>query len=149
MKIWQILKKENIGKVYESNSKPVIKIVIREGEFNNKKEITAMTMTEQGEQQTYFSINTSSLNIEFNECSKRRINDEIPVLQLRRRKLRENKEFVITYIVDYGFRGCYESKINTQIEKYTHEEDAYDRYYLLRTQSYIRNIKIEKREGVL
>lgn len=70
MKIWQILKKENIGKVYESNSKPVIKIVIREGEFNNKKEITAMTMTEQGEQQTYFSINTSSLNIEFNECSK-------------------------------------------------------------------------------
>ncbi|HAT4302190.1 TPA: hypothetical protein I9089_002295 [Clostridium perfringens] len=88
MKIWQILKKENIGKIYESDSKPSIKIVIREGEFDNKKEITAMTMTEYGEQQTYFSINTSSLNIEFNECNKRRKNNEIPVLQLRRRKSR-------------------------------------------------------------
>ncbi|MDC4245614.1 hypothetical protein [Clostridium perfringens] len=50
MKIWQILKKENIGKVYESNSEPSIKIVIREGNFDNKKEITAMIMTENGEQ---------------------------------------------------------------------------------------------------
>ena len=149
MKIWQILKKENIGKIYESDSEPSIKIIIREGEFDNKKEITAMTITEHGEQQTYFSINTSSLNIEFNECDKRRKNNEIPILKLRRRKLRQDKEWVITYIVDYGFRGCYESKIDTQIEKYTHEEDAYDRYYLLRTQSYIRNIKIEGREGVL
>ncbi|WP_283695717.1 hypothetical protein [Clostridium perfringens] len=151
MKIWQILKKENIGKIYKSNSEPSIKIVIREGDFDNKKEITAMTITEYGEQQTYFSINTSSLNIEFNECNKRRKNNEIPVLKLRLRRgeSREDKEWVITYIVDYGFRGCYESKINTQIEKYTHEEDAYDRYYLLRTQSYIRNIKIEEREGIL
>lgn len=146
MKIWQILKKENIGKIYESNSEPSIKIVIREGSFDNKKEITAMTITEYGEQQTYFSINTSSLNIEFNECDKRRKNNEIHVLQLRRRKSRQGKEFVITYIIDYGFRGCYESKINTQIEKYTHEEDAYDRYYLLRRQPYVRNIKIEERE---
>lgn len=144
MKIWQILKKENIGKVYESNSEPSIKIVIREGSFDNKKEITAMTITEHGEQQTYFSIDTSSLNIEFNECNKRRKNNEIPVLKLRRRK--PIKEFIITYIIDYGFRGCYESKINTQIEKYTHEEDAYDRYYLLRRQPYVRNIKIEERE---
>ena len=144
MKIWQISKKENIGRIYESNSEPSIKIVIREGEVDNKKEITAMTITDYGEQQAYFSIDTSSLNIEFNECNKRRKNNEIPVLKLRRRK--PIKEFVITYIIDYGFRGCYESKINTQIEKYTHEEDAYDRYYLLRRHPYVRNIKIEERE---
>ncbi|HGD0580708.1 TPA: hypothetical protein ACH354_002371 [Clostridium perfringens] len=142
MKIWQILKKENIGKVYESNSEPSIKIVIREGSFDNKKEITAMTITEHGEQQTYFSINTSSLNIEFNECNKRRKNNEIPVLQLRRRKSRENKEFVITYIIDYGFFGGYDSDIETKVEIYKDEDEAYRRYYELQRKSDVYDVRL-------
>ncbi|NGU31124.1 hypothetical protein G6Z34_13615 [Clostridium perfringens] len=141
MKIWQILKKENIGKIYKSDSEPSIKIVIREGEFDNKKEITAMTITEYGEQQTYFSINTSSLNIEFNECNKRRKNNEIPVLKLRRRK--PIKEFVITYIIDYGFCGGYDADIETKVEIYRDEDEAYRRYYELQRKSDIYDVRLE------
>lgn len=143
MKIWQILKKDNIGKVYESNSEPSIKIVIREGEFDNKKEITAMTITEYGEQQTYFSINTSSLNIEFNECNKRRKDNGIPVLKLRRRK--PIKEFVITYIIDYGFCGGYDVDMETKVEIYRNENEAYRRYYELQRKSDVYDVRLERR----
>ncbi|MGU8679034.1 hypothetical protein ACV3Q3_12820 [Clostridium perfringens] len=143
MKIWQILKKENIGKVYESNSEPSIKIVIREGSFDNKKEITAMTITEHGEQQTYFSINTSSLNIEFNECNKRRKDNGIPVLKLRRRK--PIKEFVITYIIDYGFCGGYDVDMETKVEIYRNENEAYRRYYELQRKSDVYDVRLERR----
>ena len=145
MKIWQILKKENIGKVYESDSEPSIKIVIREGNFDNKKEITAMTITEHGEQQTYFSINTSSLNIEFNECSKKIKNNEIPVLKLRKRK--PIKEFVITYIIDYGFCGGYDADIETKVEIYRNEDEVYRRYYELQRKSDVYDIRLERRLG--
>ncbi|MFY8264731.1 hypothetical protein ACOT7R_17845 [Clostridium perfringens] len=147
MKIWQILKKENIGKVYESNSEPSIKIVIREGEFDNKKEMTAMTITDYGEQQTYFSIDTSSLNIEFNECNKRRMDNEIPILKLRRRKLRQDKEFTITYIIDYGFCDGYDADIETKIEIYRDEDEAYRRYYELQRKSDVYDIRLERRFG--
>ena len=143
MKIWQILKKENIGRIYESNSEPSIKIVIREGEFDDKKEITAMTITEHGEQQTYFSINTSSLNIEFNECNKRRKNNEIPVLKLRRRKLRQDKEFTITYIIDYGFCGGYDADIETKVEIYSDKDEAYRKYYELQRKSDVYDVRLE------
>lgn len=143
MKIWQILKKDNIGKVYESNSEPSIKIVIREGEFDNKKEITAMTITEYGEQQTYFSINTSSLNIEFNECNKRRKDNGIPVLKLRRRK--PIKEFVITYIIDYGFCGGYDVDMETKVEIYRNENEAYRRYYELQRKLDVYDVRLERR----
>ena len=79
-------------------------------------------------------LRLSNKGDKFVKCSKRQII-----------KLRQNKEFVITYTIDYGFCGGYDADIEIKVEIYRDEDEAYRRYYELQRKSDIYDVRLEGR----
>ena len=67
-------------------------------------------------------------------CSKRQII-----------KPKTEKEFIITYIIDYGFCGGYDVDIETKVEVYSDGDEAHRRYYELLRKSDVYDVRLEGR----